>query len=437
MQPIKETTSVCSTCLTKVPALVFEEENAAYLEKTCPEHGKERALLASDVRHYYRSGKGEKGGCGPAGCGVLNNHSCTMIFEITEHCNLSCPTCFAASSPEQTWRMGLDEFETKLDRLVAAGKRDADIVQLSGGEPTTHPDLEKMVDLCFEKGIAKVYINSNGIRFGKEPELLERLAKHKENLQIYLQFDGTRPTTYDALRGAKGLFDLKMKALDNAIANGIYVLPVMAVTRDVNMDEIGTVLRLLLERHPHLNGVMLQPAFYAGRYLNEQHQQERVTISDIISEVEEQTKGMFTAADFGPIPCSDPNCFSLAVGMVSDGKVIPISRYFPSFDTWEDEGVAERIASITDKMPQNMLDELADDELVDQLLDMLTQGGDDGEVGLRDYRDFFIVGIKPFMDAATFDQDRVEKCCTHVIDREGNPVSLCEYNTIRRPKGLV
>jgi hypothetical protein len=40
--------------------------------------------------------------------------------------------------------MTLDEFTERLDRLLAGGKGDADIVQLSGGEPKVHPDLERM-----------------------------------------------------------------------------------------------------------------------------------------------------------------------------------------------------------------------------------------------------------------------------------------------------
>ena len=46
----------------------------------------------------------------------------------------------------------------------------------------------------------------------------------------------------------------------------------------------------------------------------------------------------------------------------------------------------------------------------------------------------FVIGIKPFMDAYTFDQDRIDKCCTHIIARDGTPVSFCEYNALNRPQ---
>ncbi len=44
------------------------------------------------------------------------------------------------------------------------------------------------------------------------------------------------------------------------------------------------------------------------------------------------------------------------------------------------------------------------------------------------------ISIKPFMDAWTYDQDRVDQCCVHILDKEGNPVSFCEFNAIRRPR---
>jgi uncharacterized radical SAM superfamily Fe-S cluster-containing enzyme len=123
----------------------------------------------------------------------------------------------------------------------------------------------------------------------------------------------------------------------------------------------------------------------------------------------------------------------MAVGLKRGDRVIPISRYFPRFDTWNEPDVAKQVARFADRLPQNMIDVLAEDDLLDELLDLLASG-DDENVDWQDYKSFFLVGIKPFMDAHTYDQDRVDRCCVHVVDREGEPVSLCEYNTLRRPR---
>jgi uncharacterized radical SAM superfamily Fe-S cluster-containing enzyme len=432
---LKNTTSVCSTCLTKVPAEVVAAGDDVVLRKECPEHGFQDGLIASDQRLHFTAGSGAA--C-PDGCGGLLNHSCTLIFEITERCNLSCPTCFAGSSPHLTWQMSLEDFTEKLDRLLARGKHESDMVQLSGGEPTVHPDIEQMVEICFARGVRKIYINTNGIRLAKEPEFAGRLAaidSGRDALQFYLQFDGLDERTHEAIRGARGLFALKELAIANATAAGLFVLPVMTVTRGINLDQIGDVVRFVLRHHPQMNTLMLQPAFYAGRYDTER-QGRRLTLAELAHEVERQTDRLFSTGDFGPIPCSHPNCFGLAVGLVQgDGTVQPISRYFPRFERWEDPQVAPFIARMTDQMPQHMLESMAEDESLDALLDLLSQ--DDEQANWADYRKFFMIGIKPFMDAETYNQDRVDRCCVHVVDREGVPVSLCEYNTLRRPRGLV
>ena len=77
-----------------------------------------------------------------------------------------------------------------------------------------------------------------------------------------------------------------------------------------------------------------------------------------------------------------------------------------------------------------VLEELGDDQ-VEALLDALVaaQNGD-GDLWDR----LLTISIKPFMDAWTYDQDRIDQCCVHILDREGNPVSFCEYNAINRPR---
>ncbi len=39
----------------------------------------------------------------------------------------------------------------------------------------------------------------------------------------------------------------------------------------------------------------------------------------------------------------------------------------------------------------------------------------------------FRLFIKPFMDALTWDEDRIDRCCTHVIRPDGKLDSFCRY----------
>lgn len=432
---LKQTTTVCPDCLDMVPGTVIERNGKVFLNRCCPLHGDNEALLASDSALYWN--QSDVKACGVSCCGAAESHSCSLIFEITERCNLTCPTCFTASSPHLTWSMPFDEFASNLDRLLAAGKSSADIVQISGGEPTTHPELERIVAHCLDRGIAKVYINSNGVRFAGDRPLVDRLAAidaGRNRIHIYLQFDGFAESTYSQIRGSRNLYPVKRRAIENLLHAGLFVVPVMTVTRDINFGEMGDVVRLAREHHPKMNAVMLQPAFYAGRYENDKGG-EHLTMAEIAHGVVDQTDGMFSLDDFGPIPCSNPNCFGMAVALVRDERTIPVSRYFPRFESWDTPWVAPLVEKMRDRLPATMLEAVAESNTLDLLLDLLSANDDSANWG--SYRDFFVIGIKPFMDALTYDQHRIDACCVHVIDRAGAPVSLCEYNVLRRPRGLL
>ncbi len=81
-------------------------------------------------------------GC-PYDCGLCQDHeqhSCLTVVEITDRCNLSCPTCYAMSSPHYGRHRTIDEVEKMLD-IIVANEGQPDVVQISGGEPTIHPDF--------------------------------------------------------------------------------------------------------------------------------------------------------------------------------------------------------------------------------------------------------------------------------------------------------
>lgn len=448
---IKTTGSICPACLEPVSAEVFRKNGQVWMRKTCAEHGEFSALLASDARHYYESSSMPAAGgscCGTSGCGsATSNHSCTVLIEICERCNLSCPTCFADSSPAHTRMMSLATFRARLDSLIAGGKQGADVIQLSGGEPTIHPELFEMLDILFEKGFLRVTINSNGIRLAR-PEFVERLAglvgrNPDAKLYIYLQFDGFDDRTHESLRGRSDLLEIKRRAIANCIDAGLVIHPVMTLTRDINEHEVGSFVALAVE-HPEIKHVVIQPAMYSGRYEQPRHI-DRLTQADAAALIVDQF-GVFEAEDFGPIPCADPNCHGIAVAVRTDGGLIPVSRYFPKHGRWDAPEARDLIAAFTDTIngpdafaaairwvmggADGSLEKM-DDATVDRLLDAFSTG--DGS-GKDVWERLLTISIKPFMDAFTYDQDRIDRCCVHILDDSGNPVSLCEFNAVTRPR---
>jgi uncharacterized radical SAM superfamily Fe-S cluster-containing enzyme len=465
---IKLTTSICPFCLEPVDAQVLERDGEVWMDKHCSRHGCFSALLASNVQFYIESETPSLPGvsCCGNGCGVTAtdtgqalaaemdsapwvNHSCTILIEIIERCNLSCPTCFAGSSPQHSKLMSLQEFTRQVDQLVAGGKSSSDMIQLSGGEPTIHPQFFEMVDLLFERGFIQVCVNSNGLKLA-QPAFAARLASSMDKvpgskLAVYLQFDGFADNTYAVLRGRKDLLGIKQRALLNCHANNITAHPVMTLTRGVNDHEVGDFVQLAVD-DPALKNVVIQPAMYSGRYDNPRRQ-DRITLADTVTMVCDQF-GVFSPLDFVPIPCSDPNCFSMAVAFRTRHGLLPVSRYFPRHESWDSdearalieafsdsingpEGISEAIRWATsDSKIETLLQDL-DDAGVEAFLDALIQM----QNGTDDLWDKLLtISIKPFMDAWTYDQDRIDKCCVHILDGHGNPVSFCEFNAVNRPR---
>lgn len=461
---IKSTSSLCPDCLARIDATVFEVGGEVRMEKSCRRHGRFEALLSSDVRSYIEAPRnnGMSTGCGGSGCDTValstpdgaawNSHSCTVLIEITERCNLSCPTCFAGSSPQHSKMMSMDTFRERLRGLVDGGKASADMIQLSGGEPTVHPELTEFVVFAYSQGFRKVTINTNGIRLAQQAYVDRLLACRQAypgcELFIYLQFDGFDDDTHSRLRGRADLMMLKQRALENCIARGLSVHPVMTLTRNINDHEVGEFVSLAAD-NPAIKHVVIQPAMYSGRYDNPRHT-DRLTLADTVALVCEQF-GVLSPEDFGPIPCSDPNCYGIAVALRSSDGLVPVSRYFPRYENWDSETARELVGAFSDSLdgpggfaaairwitsddgtgtPLDDLDDADIDRILDALVDV--QSCDDDA-----WSRLLTISIKPFMDAWTYDQDRIDQCCVHILDDDGNPVSFCEFNAVNRPRNAA
>src|SRR3954470_18911026 len=197
------TLSLCPVCLRRIDAKIVFENNLVFMLKNCPEHGFHKVLIATDVEYYKNIRNYNKPsemplqfntktqyGC-PYDCGLCadhEQHSCLTVLEITDRCNLTCPTCYAMSSPHYGRHRTLEEVERMLD-IIVANEGEPDVVQISGGEPTVHPDFFEILDLAKKKPIKHLMVNTNGIRIAKDPAFVKRLATYMPDFEIYLQFD--------------------------------------------------------------------------------------------------------------------------------------------------------------------------------------------------------------------------------------------------------
>src|SRR6266481_879762 len=333
-----QTTSLCETCLALVPTKIEIRDNEVWYEKRCKQHGVQSTLVSTDAAYWRRCKDyikpGDKPlafqnrtefGC-PYDCGLCpdhEQHSCLALVEINDHCNLTCPVCFAESSPERTKHLPLATVERMFDALVAS-EGEPDLVQISGGEPTLHPEFFAILDAARARPIRHVMVNTNGIRIAREPDFVARLAEHKRGLEIYLQFDSLERDALMNLRGAD-LRRVRQEALENLERHGISTTLVVTVKRGVNESEIGRIVQHALDWRC-VRGVTFQPVQDVGRNENFD-KSRRVVLSEIRRRIVEES-GVFGPDDMVPLPCN-PETISIGYGLRDGRSVRPVTSLIP------------------------------------------------------------------------------------------------------------
>ena len=187
-------------------------------------------------------------GC-PFDCGLCpdhEQHSCLAIVEINEACNLACPVCFANATDMHGSHRPLAEIERMLDALVAS-EGEPDLVQISGGEPTIHPEFFAILDAVKRRPIRHVMINTNGVRIAQERGIRRRgwRAMRRGSKSICSSTSLNDEALMD-LRGAE-LSRIRQQALEALERVGLSTTLVAVVKRGVNDGEIGDIVRHALD----------------------------------------------------------------------------------------------------------------------------------------------------------------------------------------------
>lgn len=435
-ETLKQTTSLCPVCHASVPAEVWKTKTSpsqVHLTRCCSQHGESTTRISSDARFYWLA-QGDPGNACGAGCacsadpsGVTgslgrNAHAtvpevevlstCLALIEIVDSCNLACPTCFADSPVGAAGdRLKFHPLDSLMQRIqgVIDRKGHIEILQLSGGEPTLHPGFFALLDWIHDHpGIDYCLINTNGVKLARDEGFLKQLGERarRGNVQLYLQYDGPQEAGQMALRGSD-LRGMKREVMDRCGREQIPFTLAMTVTPE-NLPHLwATILEGL--SHGFCRGVSFQPMFRSGRRPGDGA--ERLNTADIILASVEQSGGGLRFEDFTPLPCGDPNCATIGYLLRTPLGVRSISEFID-------------FASVQGFLRDKVRYELAD------LIQCGCENTELGEILHRfemKEKDAFRLFIKPFMDAWTWDQDRIDRCCTHVIRRDGTLDSFCRY----------
>jgi hypothetical protein len=376
---------------------------------------------------------------------MQTQHTCILLEDITDHCNLRCPTCFAESSPAMSAVAPLEQVLASIDARLAREDGRLDVLMLSGGEPTLYPQLADLLDEVTRRPVVRILINTNGLRVAQDDELLALLARHRERVEVYLQYDGESAGASIHHRGAD-IRRFKDRAVDRLSAAGVFTTLTMTAALGVNDEEIGVVVKRALDT-PYVGGVTIQPVFGSGRG-GHIDPQRRLTHTGVLARLEEQTAGVVTWRDLTALPCSHPHCCSVGYLLRDDTG------------SWQSLVALvgpDRLKQWLDLEPGTLANRIADDEIParlrrvvrDSLLDLLSEQSslshpsmgtiwqdicENCDLGIGTLTALAAaqlpgqrqrlrrmlgervvrITVKPFMDMHTMIEERLTQCCVHV-----------------------
>ena len=453
---LDQSKGLCRECRRTVDVRTLSEGGAVYLERCCPEHGVARALVAESLDDYLDAMQApalgtppprvapRTGPC-PTSCGPCTFHGqrCHLpVFSITNACDLRCPICFTYNRADRTYFMSADEFERHLDFVVEA-TGGVDLVNVTGGEPTLHPDLPALLARAQRPGIGRVTVNTNGLRLARDPDLARALA----DLGVYvvLSLDTLDPARSVQLHG-RDIVAEKRRALETLARCGVPTTLLMVLVGGCNEDELGTLVGLLAGEE-HVRSLTIQTMTYTGQgggaFLPRQH----IPVDGVTRRIEEATGGRIARTHFQPLPTAHPLCYRVSY-LVADGD----GGLHPMAQMLDRERIAHHLSGGYLLQPG---DELADDlreaidrlwsedrhpELLAALKGMLKQVYPPGEsLPLAERQRRAEAAVKTIyvhahMDEDTWEVGRAMRCPDQVPVQAERLVGACAYNLFYRQR---
>ena len=439
------TASICPLCKRLLSAELREDDGRVVLSRTCPDHGPFEAVVYGDAERYLEIQRFDKPGeqplerqtehdrgC-PRDCGICPEHAqhtCLGIIEVNTACNLDCPICFADSGTgpqEHGFSLSLEQVESMLDAFVRA-EGEPEAVQLSGGEPSIHPQIVEMLRAAKDRGIQLVMLNTNGIRLARDPRFAPALAEI--GVHVYLQFDGLREETQLAIRG-RDLTEEKLRALDRCAEAGVSVSLAAAIERGVNEAEVGEIVRFGIE-HPAVTGVFFQPVTHSGRFPNGSDPLDKLTNPDVIDAIANQLPHWFRADDFVPVPCCSPTCRSATFALYDGQDLVPLPRLvdveeyldYVSNRAVPDPEVRTALEGLWSAKAAGGTAPAA--ERLDCVACATSMPAELREVAAQG----FMIVVQDFQDPYTLDVEKLRKCCVSEIVPDGRLIPFCAYNSV-------
>ena len=457
---IKETTSLCQVCKQGIPARIVEQDNKIIMHKRCEIHGEESVLLSSNAEWYHRTLKFPatlkaprivkskiESGC-PYDCGACEAHqqiTYLPVLAITSSCNLDCPICYTINKNDNPYHMPKQEFAGILD-VIKTNDPDMKIINITGGEPTLHPELPELIKMCHDAGIHRITVSTHGLTFINNEKLLEQLAEL--NTRMVLSFDSFNDDINDKMIGAKVL-KAKLKILDLFEKYDIDTTLIPVIAKDVNDNELGQLIELLFTRDC-IRSLEIHSMTFTGQGGTGFDLDSRITTYDIIKSIEKYSSGVIQVDDFLPSPCAHPLCYQTCYLLETEDKgFIPFSKFMSheQIRTLLTDNLYMEPGRKLEQVFQDVINQLWASDMPNSITDSILRSiknnlnamfpsraisyAEQQRISERSAKTIY---IHSHMDEHNFDTDRIRQCCVGVPAADGGNIPTCAYNILYRER---
>lgn len=425
------TRTLCSTCGKICDAKIVYDAKGVYILKNCLSCGPHQELLEELPEWHLKKALYDKPatisptqtkvkhGC-PFDCGLCpahDQHTCIGLIEINKRCNWDCPHCYARAADSKD--LSLKMIEKMMDFYQKTEGNKAEILQISGGEPTLHPDILQIIQMAKDKGFKYVMLNTNGSLI--DDAFAKKLAKFRGGFEVYLHFDGVNKISSQAVK------NLNKHKVATTLVSTIH---------ELNQDQIGEILTFAMKT-TSVRGVNFQPMAY---YSTVPAPQNRITLSGILKRIENQTKGLLKVNDFIPLPCNTERNALTFLLRDKKGNLTPITRdrdlsefknYIGSTFMFRVEDVLnnfDKDSSIFN-LPGNCCDLITDIKKY-LPLNFLLKSKEEKMKFVDD--NTFRISVSYFLDKYNFDTKAAQKECVHIITPDMRKIPFSTYNMLHR-----
>lgn len=448
---LNATLAYCTSCGKNELARITANNQGVFMQRMCPVSKPEPVKLAANYKWYMERMNVPKlmnnsdntlksaEGC-PKDCGLCQWHASSIklpVFSITNDFNLDCPICFTYNRPDVKYYKTPEDVRKILEH-VFGNKAKRQLVNITGGEPTLHPQLFDILEVCKQMQIERITLNTNGLKIANDPVFAEKIKE--AGVQLVLSLDTFDKEKSILIHG----IDISKQKLRTLKLLEEYDIPTTILSvciKDVNEQDVAEIADTYIQKN-FIKSITIQNMAYTGKRGSAFSTRKHVTIDEVEQLL--STKANFAETDFFALASYHPLCYSVAYYFVSNNKVIPGSKLIAKeilmqytrdlYYLEPDNDLTKYFIDGINRLWAEGYDEDAILELKSFLKEIYPTDRELPDEQRRVILEKKIksIYIHPQMDADNFDIDRVCTCGDIVPDESGRMIPACSYNLLYR-----